>query len=148
MIKCLLTFTSVLGMACIVAYTYFIWCCILKMEKLVKLLNEYHFSWTEYVWYYLDEKENRIYFRTKVIDKWLIDEQRISDERIISKKFWFIKWLVDNGKIDMRKAKYYSDSIYYQDYWEWDWACKDYEFVIMLLAISDTPIDDLISYLK
>ena len=115
------------------------------MEKLVKLLNEYHFSWTEYVWYYLDEEENRIYFRTKVVDKWLIDEQRISDERIISKKFWFIKWLVDNGKIDVES---YCRITSVERKWEKDVYRDEVDSLIMLLAISDTPIDDLISILK
>lgn len=109
------------------------------MDKLVKLLNKYHFSWTEYIWYFLDKKENRIYFRTKVVDKWLIDEQRISDERIISKRFGFIKWLVDNDKIDMKKHFY--------DKMNCVWY-PDLNIVLCELAVSDTPIDDLISYLK
>lgn len=115
------------------------------MEKLVKLLNEYHFSWTEYIWYFLDEKENRIYFRTKVVDKWLIDEQRISDERIISKRFGFIKWLVEKDKIQYARIP---EHRYVSDHCEkciYEWMTDN---VLMWLAISDTPIDDLISYLK
>ena len=128
------------------------------MEKLVKLLNEYHFSWTEYIWYYLDEKENRIYFRTKVIDKWLIDEQRISDERIISKKFWFIKLLVDNDKIDKKK---FEDEFFVcwccgykllstREACDacWDKVLDVYKALLMRLAIQDEPIEFLISILK
>jgi hypothetical protein len=66
----------------------------------------------------------------------------------ISKYYWFIKWLVDNDKIDLYKVSGHKDKIYYKEYWEWGFTCSDDELVIMLLAISDTPIDDLISYLK
>jgi len=98
----------------------------IKMEKLIELLNEYENTDNWENWHQVEFRESKI----------------------ISKKFWFIKWLVDNDKIDMRKAKYHSDLICYEDYWEWDWACKDYEFVIMLLSIQDNPIEFLIRILK
>lgn len=111
------------------------------MEKLVKLLNEYHFSWTEYIWYFLDEEENRIYFRTKVVDKWLIDEQRISDERIISKKFWFIKRLVKNNKVDLKKANNIDNWPLFDYY-------SDEDALIMALSINNEPLKFLESILK
>ena len=63
----------------------------------------------------------------------------------------FIKWLVDNDKIDRKKLEIrpFSDELVYSDS-----DCTvyrsdtTYEMLLMLLAISDTPIDDLISYLK
>lgn len=118
------------------------------MNELVELLNEYHFSWTEYIWYYLDEKENRIYFRTKVVDKWLVDEQRISDERIISKKFGFIKWLVDNDKIDLRKLRKPKREFWnYMEILLLNKSTRD-SGLLMLLAIQDEPIEFLCSILK
>ena len=150
MIKCLLTFTSVLGMACIISYTYFIWYCILKMDKLVKLLNEYHFSWTEFIWYYLDEEENRIYFKTEVVDKWIIDEQRISNERIISKRFGFIEWLVENNKIERLTFCESWLGWKYTDFeLSYDTPREDYtNMLLMELAIQDEPVEYLISILK
>lgn len=76
---------------------------------------------------------------------WLGD-LALREERICSKKFWFIKWLVDNDKIDFytilkenwtfRKEFYAIENR------------KEYERLIMLLSVSDTPIEDLISYLR
>lgn len=116
------------------------------MDKLIELLNEWYLArynknpniirfedyWGNDYWYFCSPDDNFLMVETEV---W-------------TKKYWFIKWLVDNDKIDMSKAKYYSDLIYYEDYWEWGWACKDYEFVIMLLSIQDNPIEFLVSILK
>jgi len=115
------------------------------MEKLIELLNEYHFFNTDCINYVLDEEENRIYLKEEF--DWFYHEQRINAERIISKKFWFIKRLVDNDKIDKkkldeveRKPMYVTDDMFS--------LYKVDECVIMLLSISDTPIEDLISYLR
>lgn len=156
MIKCLLIFTSVLGMACIIAYTYFIWYCILKMEKLIELLNKYLFEkgeklvmknyynndWLkdvgwEFRWVHLKDKKYSVDF--------------IRWEQVISKRYGFIKRLVDNDKIDRKKLEIrpFSDELVYSDS-----DCTvyrsdtTYEMLLMLLAISDTPINDLINYLK
>lgn len=103
------------------------------MEKLIKLLNEYEetkatrdytrriekqnktrICWTEYTWAYVDDEE--------------------AERIIISKKYKFIKWLVDNDKIDESKIEIHRFSFY--------------ESVLMELAIKDEPIDFLISVLK
>jgi hypothetical protein len=52
---------------------------------------------------------------------------------LISKKYWFIKWLVENEKIDENKI--------FNDCWL-------YYSVLMKLAIQDEPIKFLISILK
>lgn len=120
---------------------------IYEMEKLIELLNEYED---------LTDAEE--------CEKWYIDEyDRISEwwrrtqwtnTWICSKKFGFIKWLVDNDKIEINKLREESFNIWLslssnfrknkngglKHYYE----CK----LLMLLAISDTTIDDLISYLK
>lgn len=56
---------------------------------------------------------------------------------IISKEYWFIKWLVDNDKIDLKKL--YHDMRL--EFW-------DYHWLLMLLSIQDNPIEFLISILK
>ena len=64
-------------------------------------------------------------------------------------KYWdymkiFVKWLVDNDKIDLYKV----DEIYYQEYWVWGLTYSDDELVIMLLSIQDEPISFLCDILK
>lgn len=111
------------------------------MEKLIPLLNERHnLEWvlwsSRYNWDYLFvkwDKDNKFY-----------------EETIISKKFWFIKRLVENDKIDIdkidKKIRIYD---YVEEYEEYDYVFPDiYKQLLMLLSISDTPIEDLISYLK
>ena len=143
MIKCLLTFTSVLGMACIIAYTYFIWYCILKMEKLIELLNEYEWDW------FVSIKWDEDFFKDDFFKHYTL--------QTISKSYWFIKWLVDNDKIDFNFVErvwswdfiYDMDSPYY-----YSCTCKDLneynevDRVLMLLAIQDEPIEFLCSILK
>ena len=102
------------------------------MEKLISLLNEYEETkeaidytrkigkqnktriyWTEHTWAYVDDEE--------------------AERIIISKKYWFIKWLVDYDKIGIPSLV---------------WRLDEYETVLCDLAISSTPIETLISYLK
>ena len=93
------------------------------IEKLIELLNEYAkvLRIWDYVWWHNKETvENSDY--------------------IFTKKFWFIWWLVENDKIDRDKV---DDKFERPFYWY-----TNYEIVLMLLSISDTPIEDLISYLK
>ena len=75
---------------------------------------------------------------------------RTEDLQIISKSFWFIKWLVDNDKIDQF---YYENSVrvkkYIDEYEEYDYVFPmDYEQLIMLLSIEDNPIEWLCKILK
>ena len=80
---------------------------------------------------------------------WQQERWEIKTEEIISKKFWFIQRLVENDKIDTECHKVLHTA---RAKAEWIWLeCQwysDYESLLMLLSISDTPIDDLISYLK
>ncbi len=83
------------------------------------------------------------------------DKRTEKDEcRICSKKFWFIKWLVEKDKIDLDytynlvklEDKCYDGEWYYiESNYESYWAV---DRTIMYLAISDNPIQDLISLLK
>lgn len=110
------------------------------MEKLIELLNEYNKNnYNKSDLYYLFEIENWMLFCYDDVT----DVQRtMQDEAMVicSKKFWFIKWLVENDKIDISKIKCW---YVYNDTEE-----DKVKNVIMNLSISDTPIEDLVSYLK
>ena len=104
-----------------------------QMEKLIELLNEYeketkkseYSEWRDLLW------GRPQYLRCDTVESELL---------IISKGYHFIEWLVENDKIDKEKVwKNESPDIF--DY-------SFYEVVLMLLSISDTPIEDLILYLK
>lgn len=100
------------------------------MDKLIEILDEYR-------------KQNpREFFwddGSLVVLTWkdFIELNRLI---IISKEYWFIKWLVDNDKIDLEKI-WGNESPDIFDY-------SFYEVVLMLLSIQDNPIEFLISILK
>ena len=137
------------------------------MEKLIELLNEYEiekeksewvnvdayveFKW-EWVWeWYL----NKWLTRFDETDHWEWDNLYwdTAVAYLISKSFWFIKWLVENDKIDFDnrdlKDRFMDE---FERYPQFQNNTNNREFnvngLLMLLSISDTPIDDLISYLK
>ena len=98
------------------------------IQKLKDLFIEYHWEWV----YGIIEPEHWIYLR---------EAMQARAPYIISKKYWFIKWLVENEKI--------------KDYYEWnddvDYVREKYWFyeaLLMLLSIQDNPIDFLSSILK
>ena len=98
------------------------------MEKLQELLKEYQLSKWEWVRLAWPDVE--------VNDK----EELVLEATLISKKYWFIKWLVENDKIEFREDFYLEDQ-------HWWWFGED-ENIIMLLSIQDEPINFLISILK
>ena len=103
------------------------------MEKLIELLNEY--DWTPTEWKQIWDK---IYF------DWLGWNSELHELIIISKYYGFIKWLVDNDKIELEAWPLYWCQLIMHNRQPYTL----YETLLMLLAISDTPIEDLISYLK
>ena len=113
------------------------------MEKLIELLNEREL-WEDYgdMWeyYYIDTLWNI------VDDGWYI----LKPCEIISKKFWFIKWLVENDKIDlyMLDSKAHNTDIIIELYKYENLKDKDSKRLLMLLSISNSPIEDLLLYLK
>ena len=92
------------------------------MEKLIELLDEY-------------EKESNL--KSEIF--W-----EKSEFIVISKKFWFIKWLVENDKIDIQKMEEKSEYTFIKN----GWGEHIIEDVLMLLSIQDEPINFLISILK
>lgn len=81
---------------------------------------------------------------------------------IISKQFWFIEWLVENNKIEWETIWNYQSRTKLRTLTHTAWLWHDAEWkseleyikeaftdgLLMILSISDTPIEDLISYLK
>lgn len=65
----------------------------------------------------------------------------IHENVLISKKFWFIKYLVDNDKIDFDKLEDNS-------YWFFIDLSDNYLEILALLSIQDNPIEFLISILR
>lgn len=110
------------------------------MEKLIKLLNEYSKLKEER---YLGEEWQPIRTRKEYELEYPIE--RI---RIISKPYWFIKRLVEKNKIDIERLHKIVD--YRLEIKENYLNAHDYnsDLLLMLLSISSTPIEDLISYLR
>lgn len=118
------------------------------MEKILELLNEYEkVIWTDRVWWWAID--DGAFFCTRKSKKGNLIVQHSSEDeailRIISKKLWFVQWLVDNDKIDIQWAKnllYESEVFNSQPYTDLS------ERLIMYLSIQDDPISFLISILK
>ena len=94
-----------------------------QMEKLVMLLDIYEEEvvGVHSVWEKITDKE---------------------ETRIISKKFWFIKWLVENEKVEWNNK-----DIAIKEWILWK-SIDNYHSLLMALAIQDEPINFLISILK
>jgi len=112
------------------------------MEKLIELLNEYEkvrekseyqkLSNKEYKWfssYFFPlcfwHQENLSWAMTNEFREW-------TEDVICSKKFWFIKWLVENNKIDLWLYREYMPNL-----WE-DFSVESN--IIMNLSIAIDPI--------
>jgi len=108
------------------------------MEKLIELLNEYE----PYIQKDGERHDNIWYF----VYKWgsAIFPKNVGESVIISKSYGFIKWLVENDKINTESWPLYWFHFIMHNRQPYSL----YETILMILAISDTPIEDLISYLK
>ena len=109
------------------------------MQKLIELLNEYK----KIKWYDWNTKITNYDTDTGSFTNgysWL------EYEIVIGKRYGFIKWLVENDKIDRSKVL--------EEIWSCikiSWLWPHYSFysaLLMILAVSDTPIEDLLLYLK
>ena len=114
-----------------------------EIWKLIELLNEYEIELNTGLRWRIDEKYWMLW-------RWL--NLMWVDQYLISKHYWFIQWLVENDKIDLdmiREKLWIPCCVWYGS-----WRIiavndvKDYGQVLMLLSISDKPIEDLILYLK
>lgn len=101
------------------------------MEKLINLLNQYkEEAWMNCYWYETSD--------------WPIVDQywpALSETVLISRNYWFIKWLLENKMLQPKDTakQYILEAV---APWE------DYKCFLQRLATSETPINDLISYLK
>ena len=113
------------------------------MEKLINLLNEFETPQSWVVFKSYDDYDGTFYW----VDIDGETEIAWSDSMILSKRFQWVKWLVENDKIDRTDIPTWFD---YEYQWRKDIYCVSYEVNIltMRLSISDTPIEDLISYLR
>lgn len=112
------------------------------MEKLLKLLNEYC---TE------EEIKYKWNFVPNHLEWEACDNSECSDLLIVSKKYWFIKRLVENNKIDrLTFCTVETPSSKYEDFDLWpETPREDYTNILLMdLAIQDNPIEFLISILK
>ena len=109
------------------------------MEKLLQLLNEYQtqrgskFKFSSY-----DERSQSFL---------LVDSNEVLwEETIISKKFWFIQWLMDQNKVEFDRARDRSDfPLLYAGWWGF---YSDADIIVATLSMEDEPIEFLISILK
>ena len=106
------------------------------MEKLRELLNEFDpyiakdWEHRDNLWYGVICWESAVYWQ----ENWI--------QKIISKEYGFIKWLVENDKIDLQQLERKLLKIWiYKNIWYYEWP-------LMLLSIQDDPIEFLISILK
>ena len=115
-----------------------------EIWKLLELLNEFRptVSCANFKEHY-EFIDDDIY----LIREWMDGEEEQFPMYVCYKKGDFVKWLVDNDKIDLKKLDeaerrpmYVTDDMFS--------LYKIDECVIMLLSISNSPIDDLISYLR
>ena len=105
------------------------------MEKLIELLNEFinktifpYDRGAKCIWY-----ENHLF----LFETWT----DVLEDTVISARYGFIEWLVENGRIDLDKVKPLS---VFQETWYYN----KYESLLMILSIQDEPINFLISILK
>lgn len=111
------------------------------MDYLEYLLNEYE----PYIASDGEHQENIRLYRAKSQDKTVRDN---AIRYILSKEYLFIDWLIREGKIDNIKlidlvAK---DDCVVSIKFEED--SQKVKVLLLMLAISDNPLDDLISVLK
>ena len=104
------------------------------IDKLIELLNEYK-KLGKYKEYWYNWKQVKL---IKYAEDYAESTSEDVTEKIISKKFWFIQWLVDNDKIDLLRL---DNRIALSEF-------NKCERVLMALSIQDNPIEFLCSVLK
>lgn len=112
-----------------------------RIDILIELLNEYEIKTSK------EENVIPVYWtnRLLILQYWSYTQQ-LSISYMISKHYGFIQRLVENDKIDLMKIT--TCAVDTSDEWSEREVKSDSDSLLMLLSISDTPIDDLISYLK
>lgn len=105
------------------------------MNKLIELFRDYVEN------YWNDTKDPTIDIGVIYDWQWFYVGARFySDEKVLSKKFWFIKWLVQNDKIE------WSEKTAFVTFLERELNADKSDALVSLLAVKD--IEFLISILK
>lgn len=106
------------------------------MDKLLWYLNEYDpyiqsdWTFTDNFWYYVYQWHSAVFSK----DIWV--------NKIISRDYWFIIWLVEHYKIDMVVlCRNHTFNILSTSF-------NNYQSLLMTLAIHNTPLEFLASILK
>ena len=111
------------------------------IEKVLSLLNEFETPKSWIVFKSYDDYDGTFYW----VDCDGETEIAWSDSMILSKRFGFVEWLVENKKINRWRIENN------QDYAEYlcNLPIEEYgvEILLMLFAIADEPIDYLCSLL-
>ena len=120
------------------------------MERLLELMNEYAHTYADHYDDTGEEITITFFSHGDQCFQYVCDGkyETLVDDTVISKRFGFIKRLVDNDRIDtdIVYKKWFLAKTYDKDE---VWECfEPYEEILMLLAISDTPIDLLCSLLN
>ena len=119
------------------------------IEKLIELYYEHKLD--------LLKRDMRVNWATEreieVADIEKVDEYELEKNlNKLSDLKPFIKWLVENDKIDLEaQAMQYAKSDLSKFFAEWkdkNWMSDDYAMLLMLLAIQDEPIRFLCEILK
>jgi hypothetical protein len=113
------------------------------MEKLLNLLQEFYWENRKF------SDENWLLTMTNWVENL---SGAYAQTYIISKQGWFIKWLVENDKIERPeiRSQWYTKPTYWYTTEPYT-TCKSIELantVLMILSIQDKPIEFLISILK
>ena len=117
------------------------------MDKLLELLNQFEKARIEKVNAKWLPYNIKLSFRPYTEEYLTSKAYKSSQLEVCSKHYGFIQWLVKKNKIDFDKTWYKKAD--FQEVWNWDWrTVRWYEMLLMLLSISDSPISDLISYLR
>ena len=134
------------------------------MEKLIELANQYEIEKEKSEWVNVDAY---VEFKWDYNKNWLVRYDETDHWEwdnlywdtvvayLISKKFGMVKWLVENDKIDKNKIDtrlVRNVESHYDEEWYWvENSYEDYsdtDTLLMLLSISNSPIEDLLLYLK
>ena len=109
-----------------------------EIWKLIELLNEYEkkelksefYEWEKWIWW-----DTNLFRRDTRDEEWSHIYSTTADTYVISKKYGFIWWLVENDKIKLEKFPQIMEY-------------SDLESLLMYLSIQDGPIRFLCEILK
>ena len=112
------------------------------MEKLINLLNEFETPQSWVVFKSYDDYDGTFYW----VDIDGETEIAWSDSMILSKRFQWVKWLVENDKID-RDKELKENWLFRKYFYDLEYV-KNYDRLVMWLSVEDEPIEFLTSILK